>query len=102
LWPWFWTILTWRKQTEVTNGFRAYRLNLLKDSKINLNQDWLDGYALEYYIHFKAMKYKKYSCTEVPVSKIYHQKSNYTKIQPLKDWHQIILPPILLFLRIKK
>ena len=102
MWPIFWSIITWRKQTEVTNGFRCYRLSILDDPKINLYQEWLNGYALEYYIHYRALTNKKCSCTEIPVTKIYQEKKNYTKIRPYKDWPQIALPPILLFLRIRK
>ncbi|MHA1223270.1 MAG: glycosyltransferase family 2 protein [Candidatus Heimdallarchaeaceae archaeon] len=101
-WPIFWTILCRRKVTEVTNGFRAYKLSIINDPKVNLEQEWLDGYALEYYIHYKVLTSNKYKYAEVPVSKIYKSKKNYTKINPFKDWKQIALPPILLFLRIKK
>lgn len=101
LWPLIWTILTGVKQTEVTNGFRAYRLKILDDPNVNINQEWLNGYALEYYIHYKALTLG-YRYTEVPVSKIYPKKGKYTRINPLKDWHQIILPLFLLKLKIKK
>jgi len=101
-WPVFWTILTLKKQTEVTNGFRAYRLSLLDNPKINLDQEWLNGYALEYYIHYKFVTDKKIKHIEVPVSKIYGDKKDYTKIKPLKNFKEIALPPILLKLRIKK
>ncbi|MGC9780283.1 MAG: glycosyltransferase family 2 protein [Candidatus Heimdallarchaeota archaeon] len=102
LWPAFWTIITFRKQTEVTNGFRAYRLEILSDPKINIDQEWLKGYALEYYIHYKIITSKEYKFKEVPVSKIYTKRKDYTKIQPMNHWNQIIMPPILLFFRIKK
>lgn len=101
LWPLFWSILTGNVQTEVTNGFRAYRLDILRDPRININQKWLDGYALEYYIHYKVLTLG-YRHTEVPVSKIYRNDKKYTKINPLRDWHHIVLPPILLRLGIRK
>jgi len=100
-WPIFWSLITGKRQTEVTNGFRAYKLSILKDPRININQRWLDGYALEYYVHYKVLALG-YNHTEVPVSKIYRNKKNYTKINPLKDWHHIALPPILLRLGIRK
>ena len=103
LWPLIWTILTKKRQTEVTNGFRAYKTKILRDPRININQKWLNHYALEYYIHYKAIKLGYKHC-EVPVSKTYPwaHKGGYSKIMPLKDWIHIILPPILLWLRIKK
>ena len=38
LYPLIWTILTQRKCTDVTNGFRCYRLDILRDHRINLDQ----------------------------------------------------------------
>jgi len=102
IWPLFWSIITFRKQTEVTNGFRAYKLRILSDPNIDIYQDWLRGYALEYYIHYKMMTLRYYNFTEIPVSKIYHKKNDYTKIQPKKHWKQIIMPPFLLLFKIKK
>lgn len=97
LYPLLWTILTGRKCTDVTNGYRCYSASLLKDSRINLRQEWLNGYSLEYYIHFKAL-HLGYRVKEVPVSKRYRfgHKGGYSKIQPLKDWWPIISPLILL------
>ena len=35
-------LLTGFPGTDVTNGFRAYRLALLDDARVNVHQDWLD------------------------------------------------------------
>ena len=94
-WAFFWSILLRKKITEVTNGFRAYKLSILKDPNIKLNQAWLNGYAFEYYLHYKVLTLG-YRYTEVPVSKIYKKKLNYSKINPFKNWWEIILPPLLL------
>jgi dolichol-phosphate mannosyltransferase len=103
LYPLIWTILTQRKCTDVTNGFRCYRLNVLRDHKIDLDQDWLDGYSLEYYLHYKALTLG-YKVKEVPVSKIYsfNHRGGYSMIQPLKDWWPIVSPLMLLFLGVRK
>jgi dolichol-phosphate mannosyltransferase len=93
--PLIWTVLTQRKCTDVTNGFRCYRLGILDDSRINLNQRWLNGYSLEYYLHYKVLSLG-YRAKEVPVSKVYPFGGGYSKIQPLKDWWQIVSPLILL------
>ena len=99
LYPLIWTLLTGRRCTDVTNGFRCYNLSILKDHRVNLDQYWLNGYSLEYYLHYKALSLG-YRVKEVPVSKTYPyaNRGGYSKIQPLKDWWPIISPLLLLFL----
>jgi len=70
LFPFVWTFLTGVRCTEVTNGFRAYRAAILEDPRINIWQDWLNGYELEYYLHYKVLTLG-YRFTERPVSKVY-------------------------------
>jgi dolichol-phosphate mannosyltransferase len=90
------------KGTDVTCGFRAYKLSILENPKINIWQDWLDRYELESYIHYKALTLG-YRIKEVPVSMIYpKQKSGYSKIKPFSGWWSILKPWILLPLRIRK
>src|SRR5213594_1818085 len=48
-------LLTGFRGSDVTNGFRAYRLSLLDDPRIRIDQDWLDHYELEYYVQWKAI-----------------------------------------------
>lgn len=96
-----WSLLLWKKLTDVTNGFRAYKISLFDNPKINIWQDWLSTYELEYYIHFWVLKLK-YKFGEVPVSKIYQSKKKYSKIRPFVDWWPIIKPLFYLWLRIKK
>jgi dolichol-phosphate mannosyltransferase len=99
LYPLIWSLLTQKKCTDVTNGYRCFRLNILHDHRIDLDQRWLSGYSLEYYIHYKVLALG-YRTKEVPVTKTYPfgNKGGYSKIQPLKDWWPIISPLILLFL----
>lgn len=103
VYPFFWSIITDSKCTDVTNGFRCYRLSILKDRRIDLNQNWLNGYSLEYYLHYKVLALR-YRMKEVPVSKIYpfRHKGGYSRIQPLRDWWPIISPLVLLFLGARK
>jgi dolichol-phosphate mannosyltransferase len=103
LYPYFWTLITSKRCTDVTNGFRAYRLSVFKDPNINLNQNWLDGYQLEYYLHYKVLTLG-YRVKEVPVSKVYpfRNKGGYSNISPLRDWWKIVGPLIYLKLGIKK
>lgn len=102
LFPFVWTLFTKTRCTDVTNGFRAYRLDMFKDCRINIWQSWLDGYQLEYYIHYKALTLG-YKTREVPVSKIYpfRHKGGYSNISPLRDWWTIVAPLIYLKIGIK-
>ena len=97
LFPFAWTFLTGVRCTEVTNGFRAYRSTILADPQINIWQEWLNGYELEYYLHYKVLTLG-YRFTERPVSKIYShaKRESYSHISPLKDWQQIVGPIVLL------
>ncbi len=99
LYPFIWTILTSVHCTDVTNGFRAYKISLFEDPNINISQQWLDGYEFEYYLHYKVLT-SAYKFTEVPVSKTYPRirRGGYSRISPLKDWWRIVGP--LLYLRL--
>jgi len=103
LYPFLWTLLTQKKCTDVTNGYRCYRLDILRDHRINIGQPWLDAYSLEYYLHFKALVLG-YRVKEVAVTRVYRfsEKGRCSKIQPLKDWWPIVSPVLLLFLGIRK
>lgn len=94
--PILFSLITRRRITDSTNGFRAYRTSLLKDNRINLDQDWLNKYELEPYFFYKVIK-SGYKVKEVPVSKIYPSKDlGYTKMKPIIGWWSILKP--LLFL----
>lgn len=87
--------------TDVTNGFRAYRLALLDDPRIRIHQTWLDRYELEYYLHWKFITLG-YRVCEVPVSKIYPQRrAGYSKIRPVLDWWHMVRPVLLLALHLR-
>lgn len=91
------------KVTDLTNGFRAYRLALFDNPEINPWQDWLNGYELEYYIHWKAYT-SGYRVGEIPVTKTYPASKDvsYSKIPPITGWWHMLRPFILLSLRLKK
>lgn len=94
-------ILTGFAGTDVTNGFRAYRLSILDDPRIRVHQTWLDRYELEYYIHWKAITLG-YRVREVPVSKTYpERRRNYSKIRPVIDWWHMVRPALLLALHLR-
>ena len=101
--PFVWTFFTNVQCTDVTNGFRAYKLKIFFDRRINIRQDWLDGYQLEYYIHYKVLTLG-YRTKEVPVSKIYpfRHKGGYSNISPMRDWWKIVGPLIYLKIGVKE
>jgi len=103
LYPFIWTLLTKVRCSDVTNGFRAYKLSIFLDKEINIWQSWLDGYQMEYYIHYKALTLG-YKTKEIPVSKIYphRNRGGYSQISPLRDWWQIVGPLIYLRLGIRR
>ena len=96
-------VYTFQSCTDLTNGFRAYKLSLFDDPRINIWQDWLDTYEYEYYVHWKVYTLG-YKVKEVPVTKAYPaQKSvDYTKIKPITGWWRMLRPFVFLALRIKK
>jgi len=89
--------------TDGSNGFRAFRLSILDNKRINIHQKWLDRYELEPYLFYMAIK-MKYKVIEAPVTKKYpkEKETGYTKMVPFLDWWRITKPLIYLKLRIKK
>ncbi len=100
--PWLFSMISGRKITDSTNGFRGVCLSFLSDQRLDIYQPWLDQYELEPYMFYKAIKLG-YQVTEVPVTKIYpSKKEGYTKMKPFSGWWSILRPLIYLGLGIKK
>lgn len=100
--PLLFSLLTHRRITDSTNGFRAIRLSIFDDPAINIDQDWLDEYELEPYIMYQAIVLG-YRFKEIPVTKIYPPKNlGYTKMKPITGWWSMLRPLFLLSLGIKK
>jgi dolichol-phosphate mannosyltransferase len=98
------SLLCGHRVTDASSGFRAFRLSLFDDKRINLWQKWLDRYELEPYLLFKALKLK-HTVVEVPVTIAYPASTDpraYTKMRALVDWWKIFRPAVFLALRIKK
>jgi dolichol-phosphate mannosyltransferase len=81
--------------TDATNGFRAFRTEIVRDHRINLHQDWLDTYELEPYLFYKAIRCG-YRVREAQVTKTYHRELGYTKMRPGRDWWRIARPIVFL------
>ncbi len=100
--PGLFSIVSGKKITDSTNGFRAIRASMLRDIRIQLNQEWLNQYELEPYLFYKAVRLG-YRVLEVPVTKIYPDKKlGYSKMKPITGWWSILRPLVYLGLGIKK
>ncbi len=92
------SLLLRKKITDATNGFRAFRRELLLDERIKIWQEWLDGYAVETYLFCKAILLG-YRVREAPVTKTYPPlKKGYSKIKPWSGWwNHFKAAPLLVF-----
>ncbi len=100
--PFLLSVFVGCRVTDSTNGFRAIKLSLFDDQRINIDQTWLNTYELEPYILFKIIRLGYRFC-EAPVTKIYPAKSlGYTKMKPVVGWWSILKPIFYLGLGIKK
>jgi dolichol-phosphate mannosyltransferase len=97
-------ILTGKYCSDITNGFRAFKLKpICSDPSINLHQEWLNRYELEVYLLYKVYNSNMYKKKEVPISILYHNNiKDRTKMKPLIDWWRIFRPLLLLKLKLKK
>jgi dolichol-phosphate mannosyltransferase len=89
-----------RRITDATNGFKLFRASLC--TSLALDQEWLDGYELEPYLLFQAIR-RNHRVTEVPVTKFYppDQATGYTKMRAWRDWWRISRPMLLLTLHLR-
>ena len=96
------SLLIGRHFTDCTNGYRAYRMSIVRDPRIDWAQDWLTSYELEYYIHYKAVQLG-YRIAEVPVTKTYRPSADgsYSKMKG-RDWLIALKPLFYLRLGLKR
>ncbi len=100
--PFLFSLITRRWITDSTNGFRAFRLSLLRDDRIRIDQDWLNQYELEPYLYYKSIRLG-YRVKEVPATKIYPPKKlGYTKMKPITGWWSMLKPIVYLGLGLRK
>ena len=95
------SVLTLRRVTDATNGFRILRSDLLSDPKIDIRQAWLSSYELEPYVLYKAIR-RGYRVVEVPVTVRYHAKEGFTKMRGMRDWWRLCRPAVLLRFGVKR
>ena len=90
--PLLFRMVSGKRVTESTNGFRAIRVKVLRDSRLHLEQRWLDEYELEPYLYLRVIKLG-YRTTEVPVTKVYPPKAvGQTKMKPVTGWWSMLRP----------
>ena len=88
--------------TDTTNGYRALRLAVLDDKRVDLDQEWLDKYELEPYLLYTLIRLG-YPVREVPVTKIYPlSELGYTKMKPITGWWSILRPIFILGFGLKR
>lgn len=87
--------------TDATNGYRAYKTEILKDKRVKWKEPWLYHYQFEYYIYAKALKLG-YRSIEVPTSMIYPADGRkYSKIKPIIGWWELLEAWLLVGMGIK-
>jgi glycosyltransferase involved in cell wall biosynthesis len=89
-----------RRVTDASNGFRLLRAEVLADPAIDLDQDWLDGYALEPYLLFKVLRRHRF--VEVPVTVRFHGPPTTSSPDRLREWLRLIAPVVLLAARVRR
>lgn len=100
--PLLFRLVARQRVTDTTNGFRAMRLSMLDDPRLDLDQPWLDQYELEPYLLLRAIRLG-YVVREVPVTKVYPTGGvSYTKMRPLVDWWSIVRPIVLVGLGLRR
>lgn len=72
------------RQTDTTNGFRAYSSALLSDPYVDVFRDIFQTYELHYHLAIEAGRAERFRMIETPVSRSYPKGKVPTKISPLR------------------
>jgi dolichol-phosphate mannosyltransferase len=95
------SLLTFRRITDATNGFRVFRAAILADPKVHIDQAWLDSYDLEPYVLYKAIRLR-YRVVEQPCTVRYHAREGHTKMRGIRDWWRLFRPALFLRFGVKR
>lgn len=85
------------KVTDVTCGFRAFKLELINRAKFEIDKTWLYGYSFEPYFYSNVFLDNNVRKKEVPVKMVYPSDKNvkYTKIKPILNYPGLVFPYLL-------
>jgi len=83
--------------SDLTCGFRAYRVDFLERPELDIDQPWLDRYEMEFYLHWWACRLGL-RIAQVPVCIDYSHlpNSRFSKIRPLIHWWSMLRPFLFL------
>ncbi len=84
--------------TDTTNGYRAFSLAFLKDSRVDAFQPGFVKYEIEQYLAWKAIRLG-YKTTEIGVSRVYPVGQFSSHIRPGWGWVSMFKPLIMLLFR---
>lgn len=74
-----------KRQTDTTNGFRAYSKKLLTDSDVSVFRDVFQTYELHYHLAIEAGRGNDFRIIETPVTRVYPKYGKVpTKISPFR------------------
>jgi glycosyltransferase involved in cell wall biosynthesis len=86
-------LLTDRKLSDATCGYRAFRLSIMKHAQFDWHKPWLYTYGFEYYLYAKVLLDPRIRSVEVPVTMRYPEAGKrYSKIKPFKGWYEMLKP----------
>jgi dolichol-phosphate mannosyltransferase len=94
------SILSLRRVSDATNGFRIFRTAILSDPNVNIDQSWLMSDELEAYVLYKAIR-RGYRVVETPVTVRYSANRGRSLLGTLRDWWRIFRPAVLLRLGVR-
>lgn len=85
-------VTTGARLTDATNGFRAFRLDILRAARFDWHARWLYTYGFEYYLYAKVLLDPALRAVEVPATMRYPARGPYSKIRPGRDWYRMLEP----------
>ncbi len=84
--------LTGQRVTDATCGYKAYRLEIIRNATFDWRLPWLNTYGMEYYLYAKVLLDRRYTAVEVPITMRYPDSGAYSKIRAGRDWYAMLRP----------
>jgi dolichol-phosphate mannosyltransferase len=96
------SLVSGRRTTDASNGFRAYRSEILRDPRIDWEAPWLgSSYQVEIYLLLATTRLG-YRVSEVPVTKIYPKDGKAYSKATARDWWNLAKPILWHALRLDR